>query len=66
MTFLKMSQIKLVDKSAQRFDLGLLLLPSIIVLVTLPAALGSHLIMVALVFYSQSDVFSQDQSNKRN
>ena len=64
MTFPKMSQINPVDKSAHGSDLGLTFLPPIFVLVTLPAALGLHLILVALVFYSQSDVFSQDESNK--
>ena len=59
-----MSQINPVDESAHRSDLGLTFLPPIFVLVTLPAALGSHLILVALVFYSQSDDFSQDDSNK--
>ena len=64
MTFPKMSQITPVDKSAHGSDLGLTFLPPIFVLVTLPAALGSHLILVALVFYSQSDDFSLDESNK--
>ena len=57
-----MSQINPVDMSAHRSDLGLTFLPTISVLVTLPAALGSHLILVALVFYSQSDDISQDNS----
>ena len=52
-----MSQLNLVDKSAHRSDLGLTLLSPIFVLVTLPAALGADLILVALVFYSQSDDF---------
>ena len=64
MTFPKMSQINPVDKSAHGSDLGLSVLSTIFVLATLPVALGSHLIMVALVFYSQSDDFSQDVSNK--
>ena len=63
MSFPKMSQINPVDKSARGPDLGITLLPPIIVLVTLPAALGAHLILVALVFYSQSDDFPQDKSN---
>ena len=64
MTFSITSQINTYDKSAHGSDLGLSFLPLIFVLVTLPAALGSHLILVALVFYSQSDDFSQDESNK--
>jgi len=52
MTFPKMGQINPVDKSAHGSDLGLTFLPPIFVLVTLPAALGSHLILVALVYYS--------------
>ena len=58
MTIFIMCRINPVDKSAHRSDLGLTFLPSIFVLVTLPAALGSHLILVALVFYSQSDDYS--------
>ena len=49
MTFPKISQINPVDKSAHGSDLGLTFLPPIFVLVTLPAALGSHLILVAFV-----------------
>ena len=49
MTILKMSQINPVDKSAHGSWLGLTFLPPIFVLVTLPAALGSHLILVAFV-----------------
>ena len=63
MFFPKMSQINPVDKFTHRSDLGLTFLPPIFVLVTLPAALGSHLILVALAFYSQSAVNSVDQSN---
>ena len=59
-----MSQISPVDKSAHRSDLGLTLLSPIFVLVTLPAALGADLILVALVFYSQSDDLTQEKSNK--
>ena len=64
MTFPKMSHINPVDMSAHRSDLGLTNLLPIFVLVTLPAALGSHLVLIALVFYSQSYDFSQDKSIK--
>ena len=64
MTFPKMNQINAIDKSAHGSDLGLTFLPPTFVLVTLPASPGSQLILVALVFYSQSDDFSQDKSNK--
>ena len=64
MTFPKMSQMNPVDKSEHGSDLGLTFLPPIFVLVPLPAVLGSHLILVALVFYSQSVDFSLDESNK--
>ena len=57
MTFPMMSQINPVDKSANRSDLGLTFLPPIFVLATLPAALGSHLLLVVFVFYSQSGAF---------
>jgi len=56
-----MSQINPDDKSAHQSDLGLTFLPPIFVSVTLPAAPGSHLILVALVFYSQLDDISQDE-----
>ena len=53
-----------VDMSAHGSDHGLTyLLCSIFVLVTLPVAQGSHLILVAFVFYSQLDDFSQDKAN---
>ena len=64
MTFQIMSLIYPVDKSAHVSDLCLTFIPPIFVLVTLTAALGSHLILVALVFCSQSDDSSQDESNK--
>ena len=65
MTFPKTSQVNPVDMSAHRSDLGITFLLRIFVFVTqVSAALGSHLILVALVFYSQSDDFSQDESNK--
>ena len=64
MTFSRTSQINPVDMSAHGSDLGITFLPPIFELVTLPAATGSHLILVALVFYSQSDDFSQDESDK--
>ena len=50
------------DMSAHRSDLGLTFLHPTFGLVTVPAALGSHLILAALVFYSQSAVNSVDQS----
>ena len=59
MYFAKMSQINPVYKSAHRSDHGLTFLPPIFVMITLTAALGSHLILVALVLlYSQSDDLS--------
>ena len=63
MTLPGMSQINPVDKSEPGSDLCITFSPPVYVLVTLPAAIGSHLIYVALVFYSKSDVFSQDESN---
>ena len=50
--------------SAPGSDLCLTFSPPIFVLVTLPEALGSHLILVALVFYTQSNDFSLDETNK--
>ena len=47
-TFSKTSQINPVDKSAHGSDLDLTFIPPILVLVNLPAALGSHLICMHL------------------